>query len=34
MFDNTSTFTKILGGISNTLSIANKALPLYKEAKP
>lgn len=28
------TFTKVLGGISKTLSIANQVIPLYREAKP
>jgi len=28
------TFTKILGGISKTLSVANQVIPLYQEAKP
>ena len=28
------TFTKILSGISKTLSVANQVIPLYKEAKP
>lgn len=27
-------FTKILGGISKTLSIANQVIPLYQQAKP
>jgi len=26
--------TKVLGGISKTLSIANQVIPLYREAKP
>lgn len=26
--------TKVLGGISKTLAIANQVIPLYKEAKP
>lgn len=28
------TFTKVIGGISKTLSIANQVIPLYREAKP
>lgn len=28
------TFSKVLGGISKTLSIANQVIPLYKQAKP
>lgn len=28
------TLTKILGGLSKTLSIANQAIPIYKEIKP
>lgn len=28
------TFTKVLGGLSKTLSIANQVIPLYREAKP
>ncbi|MBE6154214.1 MAG: hypothetical protein E7163_01385 [Firmicutes bacterium] len=28
------TFTKVLGGISKTLNIANQVIPLYREAKP
>ncbi len=28
------TFTKVLGGISKSLSIANQVIPLYREAKP
>ncbi len=27
-------FTKILGGISKTLSIANQVIPIYQQAKP
>lgn len=27
-------FTKVIGGISKTLSIANQVIPLYREAKP
>ncbi len=27
-------FTKILTGLSKTLSIANQVIPIYKEAKP
>ena len=30
----TSTLSKILKGINTTLNIANKAMPIYKEAKP
>ncbi len=26
--------SKVIGGISKTLSIANQVIPLYKEAKP
>lgn len=32
--NNTLSLNKILGGLSKTLNIANKLLPLYKEAKP
>ena len=32
--NNSLTFTKVLGGISKTLSIANQVIPLYREAKP
>lgn len=32
--NNSTTLTKILNGISTTLNIANKAMPIYKEAKP
>lgn len=28
------TFTKVLGGLSKTLSVANQVIPLYREAKP
>ena len=28
------TLTKVLGGISKTLGIANQVIPLYREAKP
>ena len=28
------TFTKVLSGISKTLSVANQVIPIYKEAKP
>lgn len=28
------TFTKVLGGLSRTLTIANQAIPIYKEIKP
>ena len=28
------TFTKVLSGISKTLSVANQVIPLYREAKP
>lgn len=34
MNNNPTTLTKILNGINNTLNIANKVVPLYKEAKP
>ena len=38
MFGNTMnsglSLTKVLGGISKTLSIANQVIPLYREAKP
>lgn len=27
-------FTKILGGISKTLNVANQLIPLYNQAKP
>lgn len=32
--NNGLTFTKLLGGISKTLSIANQVIPIYREAKP
>lgn len=32
--NNGLTFTKVLGGISKTLSIANQVIPIYREAKP
>ena len=32
--NNGLTFTKVLGGISKTLNIANQVIPLYREAKP
>ncbi len=28
------TLTRVLGGISKTLGIANQVIPLYREAKP
>lgn len=28
------TFTKVISGLSKTLSIANQVIPLYREAKP
>ncbi len=28
------TLTKVLGGLSKTLGIANQVIPLYREAKP
>lgn len=28
------TLTKVLGGISKTLNIANQVIPLYQQAKP
>lgn len=28
------TLTKVLGGISKTLSVANQVIPLYQQAKP
>ncbi len=28
------TFSKVLSGISKTLSVANQVIPLYREAKP
>lgn len=31
---NTLSFSKILGGLSKTLTVANQVLPLYKQAKP
>lgn len=34
MNNNPGTITKILNGVNNTLNIANKVVPLYKEAKP
>lgn len=36
MFGNQSplTFTKIIGGLSKTINIANQVIPLYKQAKP
>ena len=30
----TFSFSKILGGLSKTIGVANQILPLYKEAKP
>ena len=30
----TFSFTKILGGISKTLNVANQLIPLYNQAKP
>lgn len=32
--NNGLTLTKVIGGLSKTLSIANQVIPLYKEAKP
>ena len=34
MNNNSSTITKVLNSINNTLNIANKVMPIYKEAKP
>lgn len=36
MFGNQSplTFTRIIGGLSKTINIANQVIPLYKQAKP
>lgn len=31
---NTLSLSKVLGGVSKFLSIANQAIPLYKEVKP
>ncbi len=28
------TLTKVIGGLSKTLNIANQVIPLYREAKP
>lgn len=34
MNNNPGTLNKVLSGINNTLTIANKALPIIKETKP
>lgn len=36
MFGNGSplTFTRIIGGLSKTVNIANQVIPLYRQAKP
>lgn len=34
MNNNPGTLSKILNGINSSLSIANKVMPIYKEAKP
>lgn len=34
MNNNSSIFTNVLNGINSTLNIVNKAIPIYKEAKP
>lgn len=34
MMPKTFSFTKILGGISKTLNVANQLIPLYNQAKP
>ena len=34
MNNNPTTLNTILNGISSTLNIANKVMPIYKEAKP
>lgn len=34
MNNNPGTFNKILNSINSTLNIANKVVPIYKEAKP
>ena len=34
MNNNPSIFTNVLNGINSTLNIVNKAIPIYKEAKP
>lgn len=31
---NTLSFTKVLSGLSKTLTVANQVIPLYKQAKP
>lgn len=31
---NTLSFSKVLSGLSKTLTVANQVLPLYKQAKP
>jgi len=33
-FGNTFSFSKLIGGFSKTLGLANQIIPLYKEAKP
>lgn len=34
MVQNGLTLTRVLGGISRTLSIANQIIPIYEQAKP
>lgn len=34
MNNDPTSLTKLLNGINNTLNIANKVMPIYKEAKP
>ena len=34
MNNNSGIFTNVLNGINSTLNIVNKAIPIYKEAKP
>jgi len=34
MYNTTSSLSKVLSGINNTLNIMNKAVPLYKEVCP
>lgn len=31
---NTLSFSKVLSGLSKTLTVANQVIPLYKQAKP
>lgn len=34
MIPRTFSFTKVLGGLSKTLNVANQLIPLYNQAKP